>query len=111
MLRVALAIAICLTLGATCGEGYARLALPFYKVTTSLIALPYPWTISDIDIAHDGASHSAVLRLKGDVRRHRDDPQPVATVVTRVLTVAASTNLSHTFATIPGLAARARAKS
>jgi hypothetical protein len=203
MLRLALAIAICLTLGATCGETYARLAIPFYKLTTSLMALPYPWTVSDIDIAHDGASHSAVLRLTGDVRRHRDDPQPVATVVTRVqvgeviqtplvfwtavllwpapnvrqrltrialgipvflgletlttacqllhsmadpaamlagdpdpltpwemwsrfleaggrfvfqitaavLTVAASTNLSHTFATIPGLTARARAKS
>jgi hypothetical protein len=80
----ALAAAAAFTIGATCGEGYARLARPYYARVCSLIAQRHPWTVLDLKVTQDNREHSAVLRLTGEVRRHREDPRPGALVVSRI---------------------------
>jgi hypothetical protein len=80
----AITAALALTIGATCAEGYARLAVPYYTAVTTFIADFHPWRIVSLVVRPDKSSHSMVLRLTGEVRRHRDDPLPAAMVVNRV---------------------------
>ena len=82
--RWAIIAALALTIGATCAEGYARLTVPYYTAVTTLIADFHPWRIVSLVVKPDESSHGMVLRLTGEVRRHRDDPLPAAMVVNRV---------------------------
>jgi hypothetical protein len=79
-----LAIAVAFTIGVTCAESYARLAAPYYWAVTTLIATAHPWRVTNIEVTPDSKMHGSVLRLTGEVRRHRDDPAPAAIVVGRV---------------------------
>jgi hypothetical protein len=83
-LRWAVAAAAAFVIGALCAESYARLMLPYYSVVTNLLAEMHPWQVTDLSVVHDEASHGAVLRLTGDVRHQRDDPEPAVRVVIRV---------------------------
>jgi hypothetical protein len=80
----AITTALALTIGVTCAAGYARLALPYYTAVTTLIADFHPWRIVSLAVTPDQSSHGTVLRLSGEVRRHRDDSLPAAMVVNRV---------------------------
>ena len=80
----AIIAALALAIGATCAAGYARLAVPYYVAVTRLIADFHPWRIVSLVVKPDESSHGMVLRLTGEVRRHRDDPLPAAMVVNRV---------------------------
>jgi hypothetical protein len=80
----AITAALALTIGVTCAAGYARLALPYYTAVTSLIADFYPWRVVSLAVTPDPSSHGMVLRLSGEVRRHRDDAFAAAMVVNRV---------------------------
>jgi hypothetical protein len=82
--RWPLAAILALTVGATCAESYARLAVPYYTVATTVIAHFHPWRIVSLGVAQDDSSHGSVLRLTGEVRRYRNDPLPAAIVVNRV---------------------------
>lgn len=82
--RWALTAAVALAVGATCAESYARFASPYYAAVATLVADLHPWRVRRVGVAHDPASHGAVLRLVGDVRRHREDSLPAARVVVRV---------------------------
>jgi hypothetical protein len=78
--RWALAALIALALGATCAEPYARFALPYYRVVATAIARFHPWRVVSVEVVQDPSSHSAVLRLTGEVRQHREDARPLALV-------------------------------
>ena len=80
----AITAALALTIGVTCAAGYARLALPYYTAVTSLIADFYPWRVVSLAVTPDPSSHGMVLRLSGEVRRHRDDALAAAMIVNRV---------------------------
>jgi hypothetical protein len=80
----ALAAVVAFTIGVTCAESYARLAIPYYLAVSRAIATRYPWKVVSIVVAPDDESHGIVLRLTGEVRVHRDDLHPAALVVTRV---------------------------
>jgi hypothetical protein len=83
--RWALAAAVVLTLGVMCAESYTRLMAPYYEAITRAMAAAYPWKVVDVGVAlDDAAGHGVVLRLKGEVRREREDPQPAVLVVSRV---------------------------
>ena len=82
--RWAIAAAAAFMVGATCAEGYARLAAPYYAAVDRLIAEMRPWTIDEVVVANDPRDHGAVLRLTGEVRRQTDDPTPAAKVVSRI---------------------------
>jgi hypothetical protein len=80
----ALAALVSLGIGATCAESYSRLAVPYYTVTTGLLARLHPWRIRSLAVAPDASSHGAVIQLIGEVRRSREDPLPGALVINRV---------------------------
>lgn len=80
----AITATLALSIGVTCAEGYARLAVPYYSAVTTLIADFHPWRVVSLVVKPDESSHGMVLRLTGEVRRHRDDPLPAAMVVNRV---------------------------
>ena len=82
--RWGIAAAVALAAGASCAEPYARLAAPYYAAVDRLLALAHPWSITEVDVAPDPNSPGVVLRLVGEVRRHRDDLKPAAIVVSRV---------------------------
>jgi hypothetical protein len=79
--RWALAALIALAVGATCAEPYARFALPYYRVVATAIAGFHPWRVVSVEVVQDPSSHSAVLRLTGEVRQHREDARPLALVM------------------------------
>jgi hypothetical protein len=69
------------TLGA---ESYAQLAAPGLAAAATLIAGSRPWKIRDVAVTREGPGRSAVLRIRGEVRRSRSDSAPAAAVVGRV---------------------------
>jgi hypothetical protein len=82
--RWSLAAVAAIGVGAVCAEPYARFATPYYTVVARLIAEWHPWKIDEVVVADEPRSHGAVLRMTGEVYRHRVDPWPAARVVTRV---------------------------
>ena len=80
----ALAAAAALAVGALCAEPYARLAAPYYAATARLIAQPYPWEIASVQVGQNATDPGTVLRLTGFVRAHRDDPQPMGKLVSKL---------------------------
>src|SRR5579863_8578665 len=84
MWRWAIAAAVGLSIGVIGAEGYARLAAPCYAALAGLIAEHHPWKIVDVVVAPSADGHGSVLRLTGDVYRHRGDAAPVAIVQGRV---------------------------
>jgi hypothetical protein len=78
------AAAVALAAGAVLAEPYARLAAPGYAAVDRLIARAYPWTIGEVAVAPDPGGRGTVLRLIGEVRRRRGDPEPAALVVSRI---------------------------
>ena len=82
--RWLLAVILSLGIGATCAESYARLATPYYRLVTGLIAGLHPWRVESVTVTSDESNHGVVLKLVGEVRRNRADPLPAALVVNRV---------------------------
>lgn len=82
--RLGIAAAIALTLGALCAEPFARLAAPCYAAVDRLVAKAHNWAIEQVAVAPDPSGRGSVVRLVGEVRRRRTDPQPAAVVETRV---------------------------
>jgi hypothetical protein len=80
-LRYVLAATVALILGATFAETYARLAIPYYEVVTSVIADLHPWRVLDLSLDRGRSNPGASLRMTGEVRRSRDDLEPAARVI------------------------------
>jgi hypothetical protein len=87
--RWAVAAVAAFAVGATCADGYARIAAPYYRMVTSVIATAHPWKVTDVRVTDDDSSPAKVLLLTGEVRAHRDDSNPAALVTGRVQTGAA----------------------
>lgn len=73
-----------LALGALCAESYARVAAPYYAAVDRLIATGYPWQIESVEVVAGNSGHSAELQLRGEVRRHREDLNAGATLVSHL---------------------------
>src|SRR5579883_2319457 len=84
--RCLVAAATALTVGAICASGYARIATPYYRVVASLIALTHSWRVTDVRVTTDDSSPGTVVLLTGEVRAHRNDPNPAAIVASHVQT-------------------------
>src|SRR5271167_2484313 len=82
--RWVLAAVAALTAGAIGAKSYATLAAPFYAVAARWIAVGHPWEIVDIDVAPGNTGPGAILRLRGNVRRHADDHQPAARMISKL---------------------------
>jgi hypothetical protein len=78
------AAGLALIVGATCAQGYARLAAPYYRVVAQSLGTTHPWMITDVIVVDDQQSNGKVLRLTAEVRQHSDDLRPAALVVSRV---------------------------
>jgi hypothetical protein len=79
--RFALAAVLALSVGALGAERYARFATPLYRAAAGLIAAGHPWKVLEVGVSRSGPGGSAILRLTGEVRRHREDVLPAAVVV------------------------------
>jgi hypothetical protein len=82
--RWALVAAGALTAGALGAESYSRLTAPGLAAVATLIAGSHPWRIRDVEVTREGPGQSAVLRIRGEVRRNRSDAKPAAIVVSGV---------------------------
>jgi hypothetical protein len=82
--RWAVAAIAALTIGATCAEVYARLAVPYYSAIATLIAKSHPWKIVSVDVVRQKESAGTILRLIGEVRRSPADLKRAALVTARV---------------------------
>lgn len=78
--RWAVGIIAALAIGATRAQSYAHLAAPYYEAAARLIAEFHPWKIVSVDVVGDKDTPGAVVRLTGEVRRLRTDPEPAALV-------------------------------
>jgi hypothetical protein len=83
-LRWALVAGGALALGALCATPYARFAAPYYAAVARLIALGHPWQIVSVEVVAGKSSHGAELQLRGEIRRHREDINAGATIVSHV---------------------------
>lgn len=80
----AVAAIAALSVGASCAEGYARLAAPYYGAVARLLAVGHPWTIVGVGVAPSDVGPGTVLRLVGEVRRQAGDVDPAAIAIARV---------------------------
>jgi hypothetical protein len=70
--------------GACGAESYARLVAPGLAAVATMVASFHPWRIDDLAVVGGSPGRSAVLRMRGEVRRQRSDPLPAVIVVGRV---------------------------
>lgn len=82
-LRWALVAGLALCVGAFGAEAYARLAAPCYEAMAAWIARAHPWTITSIEVGHEGDHPGLFLRLYGEVRAAAN-AAAAARVITRV---------------------------
>ena len=82
--RWILAVGVAFMLGINFADSYARLTVPYFTVVTSVIAESRSWRVDDLRVTRDDSTAAMVLRLEGEVRRHRGDEQPAAIVVAAV---------------------------
>ena len=81
---IVVASLVALVLGATCASAYARLAAPFYAATAKSIAAAHPWRVVEVAVVQDATRHGSVLRMTGEVRRHREDERRAGVVISTV---------------------------
>jgi hypothetical protein len=83
-LVVALVALAALALGAAGAPTYARLALPYYRAASRVLASGRPWTVTSLDVVRDSKSPGLVLLLSGTVRRSPEATEVAAAIVSRV---------------------------
>jgi hypothetical protein len=73
-----------LAVGAFGAESYARALTPYYRAVATFVARGRPWTITDIDVAHQDGHPGMFLHLHGEVRKTSGAARPRAVLTTRV---------------------------
>lgn len=81
--RWAVASIIALTIGVFAANGYARTAIPFYRVVANALTAGHPWKVETVRIRQSDAGPAMELQLVGEVRNRITDPEPAALILSR----------------------------
>jgi hypothetical protein len=82
--RWALAAGVAFALGLVFAESYARMMVPYYLVVDRIIASGHPWQITSIQVHRRESAPGEELQMWASVSREVQDPDPAATVRSRV---------------------------